>query len=173
MEEYGVIAGFILGNILLTYVANGNVVPIILFREILIASIALLAIPKNVGIEIEDLFGKDKLLPETTGRSLEENKETIYKLNSISETISEMARSYKEAAATIVDDDELEKQEEYNKKIFIDELKNSLEGQEQNILYDDIYNNEEIQKDIYKCLLEKEIITKKDLLNILQCIIII
>ena len=87
-------------------------------------------------------------------------------MNSISETISEMARSYKEAAATIVDDDELEKQEEYNKKIFIDELKNSLEGQEQNILYDDIYNNEEIQKDIYKCLLEKEIITKKDLLNI-------
>ena len=166
LEGCGVIAGFILGNVLLTYVANGNVVPIILFREILIASIALLAIPKNVGIEIEDLFGKDKLLPETTGRSLEENKETIYKLNSISETISEMAKSYKEAAATIVDDEELEKQEEYNKKIFIDELKNSLEGQEQNILFDDIYSNEEIQKDIYKCLLEKEIITKKDLLNI-------
>lgn len=155
-----------MGNVLLTYVANGNVVPIILFREILIASIALLAIPKNVGIEIEDLVGKEKLLPETTGRSLEENKETIYKLNSISETISEMAKSYKEAAVTIVDDEELEKQEEYNRKIFVDELKNSLEGQEQNILYDDIYNDEEIQKDIYKCMLEKEIMTKKDLLNI-------
>lgn len=155
-----------MGNVLLTYVANGNVVPIILFREILIASIALLAIPKNVGIEIEDLVGKEKLLPETTGRSLEENKETIYKLNSISETISEMAKSYKEAAVSIVDDEELEKQEEYNRKIFVDELKNSLEGQEQNILYDDIYNDEEIQKDIYKCMLEKEIMTKKDLLNI-------
>lgn len=155
-----------MGNVLLTYVANGNVVPIILFREILIASIALLAIPKNVGIEIQDLVGKGKLLPETTGRSLEENKETIYKLNSISETISEMAKSYKEAAVTIVDDEELEKQEEYNKKIFVDELKNSLDGQEQNILYDDIYNDEEIQKDIYKCMLEKEIMTKKDLLNI-------
>lgn len=166
LENYGVIAGFVLGNVLLTYVANGNVVPIILFREILIASIALLAIPKNVGIEIEDLVGKEKLLPETTGRSLEENKETIYKLNSISETISEMAKSYKEAAVTIVDDEELEKQEEYNRKIFVDELKNSLEGQEQNILYDDIYNDEEIQKDIYKCMLEKEIMTKKDLLNI-------
>lgn len=155
-----------MGNVLLTYVANGNVVPIILFREILIASIALLAIPKNVGIEIEDLVGKEKLLPETTGRSLEENKETIYKLNSISETISEMAKSYKEAAVSIVDDEELEKQEEYNRKIFVDELKNSLEGQEQNILYDDIYNDQEIQKDIYKCMLEKEIMTKKDLLNI-------
>lgn len=164
--KIGVIVGFILGNVLLTYVANGNVVPIILFREILIASIALLAIPKNVGIEIEDLFGKEKLLPETTGRSLEENKETIYKLNNISETISEMAKSYKEAAATIVDDEELEKQEEYNKDIFVNELKNSLDGLEENIIYDDIYNDEDIQKDIYKCLLEKEIIAKKDLLNI-------
>ena len=164
--KIGVIVGFILGNVLLTYVANGNVVPIILFREILIASIALLAIPKNVGIEIEDLFGKEKLLPETTGRSLEENKETIYKLNNISETISEMAKSYKEAAATIVDDEELEKQEEYNKNFFVNELKNSLDGLEENIIYDDIYNDEDIQKDIYKCLLEKEIITKKDLLNI-------
>lgn len=164
--KIGVIVGFILGNVLLTYVANGNVVPIILFREILIASIALLAIPKNVGIEIEDLFGKEKLLPETTGRSLEENKETIYKLNNISETISEMAKSYKEAAATIVDDQELEKQEEYNKNIFVNELKNSLDGLEENIIYDDIYNDEDIQKDIYKCLLEKEMITKKDLLNI-------
>lgn len=164
--KIGVIVGFILGNVLLTYVANGNVVPIILFREILISSIALLAIPKNVGIEIEDLFGKEKLLPETTGRSLEENKETIYKLNNISETISEMAKSYKEAAATIVDDEELEKQEEYNKNIFVNELKNSLDGLEENIIYDDIYNDEDIQKDIYKCLLEKEMITKKDLLNI-------
>ena len=164
--KIGVIVGFILGNVLLTYVANGNVVPIILFREILIASIALLAIPKNVGIEIEDIFGKEKLLPETTGRSLEENKETIYKLNNISETISEMAKSYKEAAATIVDDEELEKQEEYNKNIFVNELKNSLDGLEENIIYDDIYNDEDIQKDIYKCLLEKEMITKKDLLNI-------
>ena len=77
-----------------------------------------------------------------------------------------MAKSYKEAAATIVDDEELEKQEEYNKNIFVNELKNSLDGLEENIIYDDIYNDEDIQKDIYKCLLEKEIITKKDLLNI-------
>ena len=164
--KIGVCIGFILGNVLLTYVANGNVAPIILFREILIASIALLAIPKNAGIEIEDLFGKNQLLPEATNRSLEENKETIYKLNNISETISEMAKSYKEAAATIVDEDELEKQEEYNRKIFIKELKNSLDGLEDNILFDDVYDDEDIQKDIYKCLLEKEILTKKDLLDI-------
>ena len=41
MGKIGVIVGFILGNTLLTYVANGNVVPIILFQEILIASLRI------------------------------------------------------------------------------------------------------------------------------------
>lgn len=39
--KIGVIVGFILGNTVLTYVANGNVVPIILFQEILIASLRI------------------------------------------------------------------------------------------------------------------------------------
>ena len=38
LGRIGVIAGFILGNIILTYVANGNTVPVILIQEILIAS---------------------------------------------------------------------------------------------------------------------------------------
>lgn len=164
--KIGVIIGFIVGNVLLTYVANGNVVPIILFKEILIASIALLAIPDEVGINIEDLFGKNKLLPVSTGKNLEENKETVFKLNSISETISEMAKNYKEAAATVVDDEEIKEKEEYNKKIFINELKNSLDGLEDNLLYDDIYENE-IQTDIYNYLLENEIMDKNGLLNIM------
>jgi len=60
----------------IAYAANGNTVPLILFQEVLIASIGLLAIPKNIEIHIEDLFGTTKLLPETTGRNLEENKDT-------------------------------------------------------------------------------------------------
>ena len=166
LGKAGVIVGFIMGNIVLSYVANGNTIEVIKFQEILIAALGLLAVPKTYKIKISDIISDEKLLPETTTRTLEENKETIYKLNNISETISEMAKSYKEAAATIVDDEELEKQEEYNKNIFVNELKNSLDGLEENIIYDDIYNDEDIQKDIYKCLLEKEIITKKDLLNI-------
>ena len=56
----GVVVGFIIGNVLLTYVANGNTVPIITIQEILIACLGLLAIPKKLKINIEDLYGKTK-----------------------------------------------------------------------------------------------------------------
>lgn len=168
LGKIGVIVGFILGNILLTYVSNGNIQSLIAIQEILIASLGLLAIPKNIKINIEDVYGKMKLLPGTIGgRNLEENKDTIYKLTSMSETISEIARTYKEAAATIVDEEELERQEKDNIKIFKKELENNLEGNEQNILFDDIYSPEnDIIEEIFELLLEKEKIDRNDLLDV-------
>lgn len=139
-----------------------------MFQEILIASLGLLAIPKNVGIDIENAYGKEKLLSESNTRALEENRETKEKLNNISETISEMAKSFGEAAVTEVTEDEIKKQEEKNKKIFIEELKNNLEGLEQNILFDDLYNDEKIQDEIYFSLQENEIMTQKELINVLE-----
>ena len=62
----GVVVGFIIGNVIIAYAANGNSIPLIMFQEVLIASIGLLAVPKNIEINIEDLYGKTKLLPETT-----------------------------------------------------------------------------------------------------------
>lgn len=164
--KIGVILGFIIGNVLLTYVANGNTVPVILIQEILIASLGLLAIPKGVQINIEDLVSKTKMLPETTGKTLEENKETVYKLTSMSQTISDMAKSYQEAAATIVSKEDLKEQELSNEKIFIDELRINLEGLEENILYDDIYNDKDILKDVFEYLLEEEIMIEKELVKI-------
>ena len=168
LGKFGVVIGFTLGNILLSYVTNGNTTHIIAIQEILIASLGLLAVPKNMKINIEDLYPEVKLLPDGMGRTLEENSETIYKLNSMSETIFEMARTYKEAAATIVDEEELKKQEEDNFIIFERELENDIEGMEENILFDDIYNPEDnILEDIFELLLEKEKITRRDLLDIL------
>ena len=164
--KIGVILGFIIGNVLLTYVANGNTVPVILIQEILIASLGLLAIPKGVQINIEDLVSKTKMLPETTGKTLEENKETVYKLTSMSQTISDMAKSYQEAAATIVSKEDLKEQELSNEKIFIDELRINLEGLEENILYDDIYNDKDILKDIFEYLLKEEIMVERELVKI-------
>ena len=164
----GVIVGFILGNVVIAYAANGNSVPLIMLQEILIASLGLLAIPKRIQINIEDLFGTTKLLPETTGRSLEENKDTVYKLNSISETIFDMAESYQEAAATILSEDELKQQERSNIEIFMEEFKNNLDGLEDNMLYDTMcYISEEFMMDIFEILLEKDIITEKDFINVL------
>lgn len=153
---------------MIAYAANGNTVPLILLQEVLIASIGLLAIPKNIEIHIEDLFGTTKLLPETTGRNLEENKDTIYKLNSISDAIYDMAESYGEAAATILSDEELKVQEKSNMEIFLEELKQNLDGLEDNMLYQDIYYpQEELVVEIFGILLDKEIITEKDFVQVL------
>lgn len=104
LGKIGVVIGFIIGNITLTYVANGNTSSIILIQEILIASLGLLAVPKRFKIDIEDLYGKDKLLPETTTRALTGNQETITKLNNMSETIADLAKSYEEAASAVLEE---------------------------------------------------------------------
>lgn len=165
--KIGVIIGFIAGNIALTYVTNGNTAQVINIQEILISALGLLAVPKNIKINIEDMNRDIKLLPEVTGRNLEENKNTIYKLEAMSQTISEIAKSYKEAAATILDEEELKSQEKDNIQIFEKELQNNLEKIEENLLYDDIYTSKDnIVEDIFNELLEKEILVEKDLIDI-------
>ncbi len=165
--KIGVILGFIAGNIILTYVTNGNTAQVINMQEILIAAIGLLAVPKNIKINIENMNNDIKLLPEVTGRNLEENKDTIYKLEAMSQTISEIAKSYKEAAATILDEEELKVQERDNFKIFEKELQNNLEQIEENILFEDIYSpKDNIVEDIFDELLEKEMLVEKDLIEI-------
>ncbi len=167
LGKIGVAIGFIIGNIVLSYVANGNTIEVIKFQEILIATLGLLAIPKTYKLQVSDILSDEKLLPETTTRTLEENKETISKLTNMSNTISQMAQDYENAAATIVTDEELEKQEKENQEIFEDELLNNLEGKEDNLLYADLYNNtENILDEIFDKLTAKEVITRKDIVEI-------
>ena len=153
--KIGVVVGFILGNIASTYAASGGVENVILFQEILIAAIGLLFVPKKAKISIEDVIPDIKMLPEA-GRNLEESQETISKLNSISKTITEMAKRYQ-------DNESFDR----NLEIFQDELLNSLEGLENSSLYDDIYNNEEnIVEDILNNLLENGIMTENGIISI-------
>ena len=167
LGKIGVIVGFCIGNAVLTYVANGNTVPVITIREILIASLGLLLLPKNINIDIADIIGKTKLLPTTGGQIEGEREETIYKLNSVSETISEMAESYKQVAATTIETDE--ELEEDSKKAFKEELTNNIEDFTDNLLYEDfVYSDEEILDSIYDILEEKEEITKEELIKILE-----
>lgn len=163
LGKVGVVIGFIIGNAILTYVSNGNTETIIIFQEILIASLGLLAVPKSVKIDIDDLFGKRKCLPVTISNQLEQKEDTIYKLNTVSDAISEVAKTYQEVAATVVEEeDELVN----NRNIFIEELRNNLEDKEDNLLYDDLMEDEEILKDIFGQLLEKEILVEKDIVTI-------
>lgn len=166
LGKIGVIVGFALGNAILTYVANGNTVPVITIREILIASLGLLILPKNINIDISDIVGRTKMLP-TTGGQIEGDKETVYKLNTVSETISEMARSYSEVAATTLETDE--KLKDDSKQSFKDELLNNIEDFSDNILYEDIiYDDEYILDNIYDLLEEKDEITKEELIQIFE-----
>lgn len=166
LGKIGVIIGFCLGNAILTYVANGNTVPVITIREILIASLGLLLLPKNIDIDISDVVGKTKLLP-TTGGELEGDKETIYKLNTVSETISEMAKSYSEVAATTVETEE--ELENDSKKSFKEELLNNIEDFSDNILYDDIIESDDkVIEDIYDFLEENEEINNEELIKIFE-----
>ena len=170
LGRIGVVVGFILGNIILNYVSNGNTAPIILVQEILIASLGLLAVPKRFEINIQDIYKKNqRLLPETTGRVITENKDTIFKLNSMSETISDLAKSYEEAASTILDEKDLKEQELSNEQVFKEELEGNLLELENNILYDEITDSENgIIDDVFAHLLEQEVVTEKELVRIFE-----
>jgi len=166
LGKIGVIIGFCARNAILTYVTNGNTVPIITIREILIASLGLLLLPKNINLDIADIMQVTKCLPTTAGR-LDGEVDTIHKLNSVSETISEMAQSYDESAETTLEQENDIYRE--SKKYFIKDLLNNLEDSEDNLLYDEIIENDDIVLDeVYKVLQEKDEITSKDLIAILE-----
>lgn len=160
----GVIVGFCLGNVILAYVSNGYTVELIHFKEILIASIGLLAIPKTVHIDIEGFMENgSKLLPVFPTRTLNRSKETAEKLNNVSETIQEIAKTYKEEVSNVNKDGGHKK----DKEIFISELLDSLEPYKDNMLYDDMSNTEgKIVDDIFNLLMDKQEIKKEDLLQV-------
>ena len=165
LGKIGVIVGFCLGNALITYFTNGNTVAIITIREILIASLGLLLIPKKVKIDIEDIIGKTKYLPTTGGALDGEKEDTVNKLNTVSETISDMARSCSDVAKDNIQESEML---EEAKESFKDELLNNLEDFTENVLYDDFIENENILDDIYDLLEEKEEINKEELFDIFE-----
>lgn len=166
LGKIGVIFGFIIGTILLTYATNGNTAEIIYLKEILIASLGLLLVPKKIEINIEEFFGKNLYLPTGASYRLEQSKEAVSKLNTVSETIQEMSKAYQEVAATVVE--ERIETDNKEKDIFIQELSQNLEGLEDNLLYDDLIDSEEIMEDIFHVLEETEAFTRKDIIEIFE-----
>ena len=164
LGKIGVIVGFALGNILLAYVSNGYTVELIHFKEILVASIGLLALPKSFQINLEEFIGNSKFLPVVPNGALNKSKQVAENLTHVSEAIKEMATSYRG-----VEDSEIKIQDEIdsNRKIFVTELLNNLESYKDNMLYDDLSNPEgEIVKEIFEYLVDKQEIDRKALLEI-------
>lgn len=154
--KIGVIVGFILGNVIIAYSANGGAKNIIMFQEILIAAIGLLALPKKTKINIEDILPKTKMLPEAVGK-IEASPETMLKLDSISETISQMSKNY-------------EKDTFYDNsiKIFEHAVEKHIPEIEDNVLYDYLtQNSEKIIIDVFNYITKEGIFTQNGLISIL------
>ena len=106
-------------------------------------------------------MGNSKLLPVFPDRALNKSKETAERLNNVSDTIQEMAKSYK-----------IEKEEPVNsiitnKDIFISELLDNLNGYENNMLYEDMQKTDgPIVNEIFELLSDKQEITREQLLEI-------
>ena len=161
--KLGVIIGFALGNVILAYVSNGYTIELIHFKEILIASIGLLAVPKTFHIDLEEFIGNSKFLPVVPNRALNKSKEVAENLNSVSEAIQEMATAYKKYEPRTFEENT---HRNANKQIFIAELLNNLEPYRENMLYDDIANVDgKIIDKIFSILLDKQQIEKEDLLK--------
>ncbi len=159
--KIGVIVGFIAGDVLLTYLQNGGIENIIIFKEILIAGIGLLALPKNIKLDIENINGDKHFLPVASNRGLDRSKETIEKLKNMSDVVEQMANTY------INHSGEESELIERNKQIFITELLNSTENLEENMLYDNISDVDgKIVSEIYEELIKNQFIKEKDLIKI-------
>ena len=162
----GVIIGFIFGNIVLSYASNGGVQDLILFKEILIAGIALLAVPKSININIEDILGKDKMLPIAKNRGLNKSKEAINKLNNVSKAVKVMANAYKDSLTSEIEGIDIT---EKNKKTFIMEFLNQLENLKNNMLYDYLIDVDGTNVgNIFNILMEKQSIHEDELIKILE-----
>lgn len=185
--KIGVIIGFALGNVILAYISNGTTLDTQIIKEILVASIGLLAVPKNININIEEFMKSSRLLPAYNNKALVTGQATLDKLNVVSETIENMAKTYETEAIgenerhileneekILEDSDNIELEElvqektieDKNRDLFITELLNELDDIKDNMLYDDLSQvPNKIVNEIYTILTEKQQIDRKDLLK--------
>lgn len=163
----GVILGFVIGNILFAYVVNGNTAEIIQLKEIIIASLGLLLVPKNIEINVTDIIGKTKLLPNVKNRILEKTENTVYKLNNVSETIAELADTYKEVAATTIETEVDVYQQSRN--MFVDGVLTNIEPIPDNVLYEDMIQLENgILDELFEQLMQKDEIDFQDMVDVFE-----
>lgn len=163
--KLGVIIGFIAGNLLLTYVYNGQIIELICFKEILVASLALILIPNKIEINITDLFGKGKVLPEGATYRLQASKETANILNDVSDVIKQMSNTYKESTQQVDIDENIEN----SRELFLEELQENIRQIPENMLYEDLIDDDEsITNDIFEILIKKDKIKREDLLQIYE-----
>ncbi len=156
--KIGVIIGFILGNAILTYWVRGASPVILYFREIFVASIGLLLVPKNFKIDLEDLIGnKTKLISNNGDNRLESPNEDV------SEKLRTISDMFNQIMSTPTKDEMIENEN------FIQDFLDNLEDIKNNIFYEEISNEDNgIARDICKVLKENDIIVDKEVVEVLK-----
>lgn len=163
----GVILGFVVGNAILSYISTGSTVEVLLYKEIFVASIIVLCVPKYIEISVEDLINKNKFFSPIPDNRLAESRNTEERLGYLSETVKEIAKSYgvKDEELIIDEIESINK----SKEMFIEDLLNNLDSFPNNILYEELIDIENgIIEKIYMILTEKEEISEKDILDIFE-----
>lgn len=157
LGKLGVIMGFILGNAIITYWLTESSTIIIYFKEILVASIGLLLVPKKIKIELEDLLGRNILLNDSGDRRLEDkNAEITEKLRTLADMFSEITNDSSKNEIAV-------------KENMVQDFLDNLEEIKTNIFYESVSEEENgIAKDICSVLIEKDILLDKDLVEILN-----
>lgn len=151
--KIGVILGFVIGNIAVTYITKGSTISVIYLREMFIASVGLLLVPNSLKIEIEDLVGRVKLLDNIGERRLEDNRKVAEKLKTLSKTINEIVKEEIEVVP----------------ENFIEEFLDEMEEIPDNIFFEEITNEENgIIREIGIEIQKKEVLVEKDLIQILK-----
>lgn len=153
----GVIIGFVFGNLLLNYVIADSINLIKVFREIFIASVGLLLVPKNIKLEIEDLIGRTRLLDNKGETRLEDKEKITSKLNELYKILEDTFPKKEET----ITEDRFENFEE----LVLENMEDAVD----NIFYEDIVSTEtNIIKDIFKVIEENDIILEENIVEIFK-----
>lgn len=162
----GVIVGFLIGNTIISYLTTGNTLTILLYRELIIAGAMVLFVPKYFDIDIEDLVGKGTFFSPVPDNRLTASTTAENKLDNLSETINEIAKSYGIKPTDV--EYEVENINK-SKEAFVEDLLNNLDAFPNNILYEDLISlDNDLIENIYLILIEKEEITEKDLVELFE-----
>ncbi len=165
--KLGVAIGFLVGNTVISYLSTGNSVQIVQLQEILIASIGLIFVPRYIEINIENLIGNTKLLAPVSNNRLSDNRDVSKKLSGISDTISEMIKSY-----GITEEAEIYEELEginNSREMFVEDFLSNIDAFPNNFLYEDLIDVQNgIIEDIYVELVQKGEITDKDLISVFE-----
>lgn len=91
LGKVSVIVGFVLGNIYISYYANGLSELTVLMSEMLIASVSLLFMPKALEVKLDKLFNQNRTLEEPYNNILDTTADVKEKIGAVSEVFDNLA----------------------------------------------------------------------------------